>query len=60
MSVRGKYEQLKDIIQELEMDIDKFTLRGNKSAGIRIRRCMLEIKELATDIRKDILDSKKI
>lgn len=54
-----KYQQLKSIIENISVDVEKLS-RNNKSAGIRVRKAMLDIKNLASDIRKDILDAKKV
>lgn len=55
-----KYKALKQLVDDLSIDVEKCTKNNNKSAGVRIRKAMLDIKQLAADIRKDILDSKKI
>lgn len=54
-----KYSNLKSLIDELAADVEKFAGKGNKSAGLRIRKAMLEIKDLAQQIRKDVLEAKK-
>ena len=58
--MENKYLKLKTIIDDLAVDIDKCAKKNNKSAGIRVRKAMLEVKELAQEIRKQVLDSKKI
>lgn len=50
-----KYTQLRQVIREAEIDIDKCYNKGNKSAGIRARRKMKEAKLLAQEIRMEIL-----
>ncbi|MBP7750490.1 MAG: hypothetical protein KA323_07335 [Planctomycetes bacterium] len=32
---------------------------GNKSAAVRVRKSMQEVKQVAQDIRKDMMDVKK-
>jgi hypothetical protein len=59
MSIEGKFAQLKAIIQLAEDDMNKFYYRHNKSAGIRLRRNMKDVKDLAAEIRKDVLEMKK-
>ncbi len=54
-----KYEQLRQVIREAEVDIDKCYNKGNKSAGIRARRKMKEVKILAHEIRMEILNKKR-
>ena len=57
-AMEAKYQQLKSLVDNLSVDVEKL-MKQNKSAGIRIRKAMLDVKNLAQDIRKDILESKK-
>lgn len=50
-----EFEQLKQMIHEAEEDIRKAE-GGNKAAGTRARKTMQDIKNLAQDIRKKILE----
>ncbi len=50
-----EYEQLKELVLGLEGDLTKAT-GGNKTAGTRVRKAMQEVKSLAQDIRKRILE----
>ncbi len=58
--MKEKYLKIKSIVENISIDMDKFTHNKNKSAGIRIRKGLQEVKELATAIRKEILDTKKL
>jgi hypothetical protein len=58
--MENKYLELKKIVDDLQSDVDKFSNKSNKSAGIRVRKAMLDIKDLAQQIRKDVLEAKKI
>ncbi|MFG0326217.1 MAG: histone H1 [Phycisphaerales bacterium JB037] len=49
------YERLKALVASCDDDIAK-AAGGNKAAGTRVRQTMQEIKNLAQDIRKEILD----
>jgi riboflavin biosynthesis pyrimidine reductase len=53
------YEVLKSLINSIDGDIKKFTEKGNKAAGSRIRKSMQEVKALAQAIRVEIQESKK-
>ncbi|MEZ5003827.1 MAG: hypothetical protein R2730_12415 [Chitinophagales bacterium] len=53
-----KFEELKRILAEVEEDVQKFNSKNNKSAGLRVRKSMQEVKNIAQDIRKFILDKK--
>lgn len=50
-----EFEQLKQLILEAEEDLRKAE-GGNKAAGTRVRKAMQDIKNLAQDVRKKILD----
>lgn len=50
-----EFEQLKQMVHEAEEDIRKAE-GGNKAAGTRARQQMQEIKNLAQEIRKEILN----
>ncbi len=49
------YERLKAIIAEAEEDIAKAE-GGNKAAGTRARKSLQDVRNLAQDIRKEILE----
>ncbi|MEZ5008244.1 MAG: hypothetical protein R2728_07850 [Chitinophagales bacterium] len=52
------FEELKKIVNEVEEDVQKFNSKNNKSAGLRVRKSMQEVKNIAQEIRKHILDKK--
>ncbi len=64
-----RYDELLNIlIEEIEVDgkkfflkedFEKFFIKGNKTAGTRIRKTMQMIRKAAENIRKDIQDYKK-
>lgn len=60
MELHQKLSRLKAIVSLAEEDLQKFTDKGNKTAGTRLRKSLLEIKEIAGDMRKEVLDSKKV
>ncbi|MCC6683298.1 MAG: histone H1 [Phycisphaeraceae bacterium] len=49
------YEQLKAAVAAVEDDIRK-TAGGNKAAGTRVRKQMQDIKNIAQELRKKILE----
>jgi 3-phosphoglycerate kinase len=69
MEYQDKYDALVKIITEdfelegkkvnLKDDFEKFFVRGNKTAGTRIRKIMQEIKKLSQEIRSDVQDYKE-
>lgn len=52
-----EYEQLKQLVGDIEDDINK-AMGGNKAAGTRVRKRMQEIKNMAQEIRKKILETR--
>ncbi len=68
MDYIDKYDDLVKILTEsieidgkkynLKEDFEKFFIRGNKSAGVRIRKVMQEIKNMTSEVRKDVQNYK--
>lgn len=64
-----RYDELLNIlIEEVEVDgkkvflkedFEKFFIKGNKTAGTRIRKVMQRIRKVAENIRKDIQNYKQ-
>ena len=52
------FDRLAEMIEAAREDVEKFE-RGNKTAGTRVRKAMLAIKNLAHQIRKDISEQKR-
>ncbi len=50
-----EYERLKSAVLSIEEDIKKAE-GGNKAAGIRVRKTLQEVKQIAQEIRKRILE----
>jgi len=53
-----KFEQIKALIAAVEEDVDKFYVKGNKAAAVRIRKTMQEIKNLAQELRIHVQETK--
>jgi len=51
VEIEGKKYNLKD-------DFEKFFVKGNKTAGTRIRRVMQELKKMSQEVRNDVQDYK--
>ncbi len=49
-----KFEELKALLESLNEDVAKFSEKGNKAAGTRIRVAMQKVKVLAQDVRLHI------
>jgi len=50
-----EYEQLKVLVAEIEMDINKAE-GGNKAAGTRVRKQMQAVKQAAQEVRNRVLE----
>ncbi len=50
-----EYEDLKTLVAEIEMDVDKAE-GGNKAAGTRVRKQMQQIKQAAQEVRNRVLE----
>ncbi|QDU33790.1 Histone H1-like protein Hc1 [Poriferisphaera corsica] len=51
------YEQLKNLVASVEDDIRK-AAGGNKAAGTRVRKQMQDVKNMAQELRKKILENR--
>jgi hypothetical protein len=54
----SKFSQLKNFVDGLEGDFDKFYGKDNKAAGTRVRKAMQDLKKIAQDIRVDVQERK--
>ncbi len=53
-----RYSQLTETLDEAEEDLMKFYEKGNKAAGTRARKSLMELKKLSHEIRQEIQDIK--
>lgn len=51
------FDSIKKTIADIESDVQKFDA-GNNAAGGRVRKAMQDLKNLAQDLRKEVLDVK--
>lgn len=54
----SRFDDLKNFVEGLEADFDKFYDKGNKAAGTRVRKAMQELKQMAQDIRVEVQEKK--
>lgn len=52
------FEKIKELVASVEGDVAKFSEKGNKAAGTRVRQSMQELKKLAQDLRVEVQESK--
>ncbi len=50
----NRYEELQALIQTFEVDFVKFYDKGNKEAGIRLRKHMQSLRSFGKEVRKDV------
>jgi hypothetical protein len=48
------FNELKETLLALEEDVTKFYDKGNKAAGVRLRKGLQDIKAMAQTIRQDV------
>jgi hypothetical protein len=53
-----RYQELLDLVATFKADFDKFYLKENKSAGVRLRKHMANLKKKAQEIRNEVQDVK--
>tara|TARA_A100000164_G_C21620933_1_gene636555 strand:+ start:251 stop:436 length:186 start_codon:yes stop_codon:yes gene_type:complete len=56
--ITEKFESLKVLVETLQDDVIK-NAQGNKSAGVRVRKGLREVKKQASDLVKTSLTSDK-
>lgn len=54
----SRFDEMKNLLDQLEPDINKFYNKGNKAAGTRARKTLQAMKKKAQEIRLEIQDWK--
>jgi hypothetical protein len=54
-----KFNELKETLLALEEDATKFYDKGNKAAGVRLRKGLQDIKAISQVIRQDVSNKNK-
>jgi len=54
----SRFDDVKNLVEGLEGDMQKFYEKGNKAAGTRVRKGLQELKKLAQEVRLEIQDIK--
>lgn len=52
------FTKLKEVLANVEADVEKFYNAGNSAAGTRVRKAMQDLKTLAQDIRTEVTEKK--
>ena len=53
-----KYNKLRNLVESIAGDVEKFYDKNNQSAGTRVRKVMQELKTLAQEIRVEVQEEK--
>jgi hypothetical protein len=59
-SKMGRYDQLRELVSSFEQDFEKFYVKHNKAAGVRVRKHMQELRSLAQEIRLEVQTMKNV
>ena len=51
-----RYDDLEAMVKSFKSNFDHFYHRGNKSAGVRLRKNMQELRDFALLIRQEVQD----
>lgn len=54
----NRYDELQALVRTFEADFTKFYDKGNKEAGIRLRKHMQTLRSFAKDIREEVQEQK--
>lgn len=53
-----RFKELQELVATFQGDFEKFYLKQNKSAGVRLRKHMANLKRKAQEIRNEVQDVK--
>lgn len=51
-------KKMKEVIASIEKDAEKIVTKNNNAAGVRIRKAMMQVRTLATEARKEVINIK--
>tara|TARA_B100000925_G_C21839045_1_gene400619 strand:- start:177 stop:368 length:192 start_codon:yes stop_codon:yes gene_type:complete len=57
-SVKENVQELVTTLNEALDDAEKFSDKGNKAAGTRVRKALLEVSKACKEIRQQVSDEK--
>lgn len=53
-----KYKQIVEFVKNMEVDVEKFYVKGQSAAGTRVRKALSELKKMSQDMRNEVQDMK--
>jgi hypothetical protein len=54
----NRYDEIKNLVESLEGDFDKFYNKQNQAAGTRVRKGLQDLKVLSQEIRLQVQNMK--
>jgi hypothetical protein len=54
-----RYDELQNLVRSFEKDFKKFYKKGNKEAGIRLRKQMQALRAFAKNVRNEVQNLKQ-
>ncbi len=54
----ARFDEIKNLVMNLEDDFDKFYNKNNQAAGTRVRKGMQDLKTLSQEIRSEVQNMK--
>jgi hypothetical protein len=54
----NRFQELVELVQSFQKDFEKFYVKGNKSAGVRVRKHMAALKRKAQEVRNEVQEVK--
>ena len=54
----NRYDELQNLVRSFEKDFTKFYGKGNKEAGVRLRKQMQELRAFAKSVRDEVQNLK--
>lgn len=54
-----RFNRLKELVDSFEKDFEKFYVKENKAAGVRVRKHMQTLRQFAQEIREEVQTLKK-
>lgn len=54
----NRYQELLNLVHSFESDFRKFYEKENREAGVRVRKNMQELRQLAQTIRDEVQDTR--
>lgn len=55
----NSYSKITELVEMMREDVEKFFIKGNKSAGTRVRTACQDLKKLSQELRVEVQESKK-